>query len=545
MDELPSDIKLQIARKATGEVWQIEELLKTIRIEVEAREASDASKIHKDNSGVHSHRAPKPPGTTNSLVANESKIRCVYCNGEHYSASCESVVNAKERKDILRKSGRCFVCLKTNHMSRNCNSPRNCRHCNNKHHQSICERVHSPGAKSEERVKQDNDSNNGAAGLVNVTTTSTTHKCTNRRTVLLQTARAVAFNEKTNQSTSVRVLFDNGSQRSYVTDNVRSRLGLKATEKEKLKLNTLKKPGADESISIDALSYPVICSPLPSKIDVDLPHLAGLELADDWEDPRGSIDILIGSDYYWSVVTGEVVQGSDGCGPAAVTSKLGWLLSGPVDSTVGISATHSNLIVSSKSEVIQDSCKDDELTTTLRKFWDTETIGIHEVQDEGESKLFMTDVKYNGTQYEVGLPWGEDRPGRHYDLCFHRLKALHYNFIPNVFDDRNPIDSTNPEIKEGDIVLLKSDSTARNFWQLAKIEELIVSRDGKVRAAMVVTINNQGKPSRLRRVVQHLIPLKMQANVQDYRKDTVVVEASSQLRRAAAVAGELQRRKNY
>jgi hypothetical protein len=50
MDKLPSEIKLQVARKATGEVWEINELLKTIQVEVEAREASDASKVHNASS---------------------------------------------------------------------------------------------------------------------------------------------------------------------------------------------------------------------------------------------------------------------------------------------------------------------------------------------------------------------------------------------------------------------------------------------------------------------------------------------------------------
>ena len=120
----------------------------------------------------------------------------------------------------------------------------------------------------------------------------------------MQTARAVAFDENSNRSTPVRVLFDNGSQRSYVTDSLRARLGLKADKKEKVKLNTfgetryksqdcdivvlrLKKPGCDDSVSISALSYPAICSPLPSKVDFDCPHLEGLELADDWENPKG------------------------------------------------------------------------------------------------------------------------------------------------------------------------------------------------------------------------------------------------------------------
>jgi hypothetical protein len=73
----------------------------------------------------------------------------------------------------------------------------------------------------------------------------------------------------------------------------------------------------------------------------------------------------------------------------------------------------------------------------------------------------------------------------------------------SAVNSRNFSNST--EISEGDIVLLRSDSTARNFWQLAVIEEFISSRDGKIRAAIVRTSNGQGKPSRLRRVIQHLI----------------------------------------
>ena len=40
MEKLPSDIRLHIARKATGEVWKIAELLEAIKKEVAARESS-------------------------------------------------------------------------------------------------------------------------------------------------------------------------------------------------------------------------------------------------------------------------------------------------------------------------------------------------------------------------------------------------------------------------------------------------------------------------------------------------------------------------
>ena len=51
-----------------------------------------------------------------------------------------------------------------------------------------------------------------------------------------------------------------------------------------------------------------------------------LELADSAES-LNSIDILIGSNHYLDFVTGESIRGD--FGPAAVKSKLRWLLSGP------------------------------------------------------------------------------------------------------------------------------------------------------------------------------------------------------------------------
>ena len=37
--------------------------------------------------------------------------------------------------------------------------------------------------------------------------------------------------------------------------------------------------------------------------------------------------MLIGSDYYWDLATGEVCRGESG--PVAINTRLGWVLSGP------------------------------------------------------------------------------------------------------------------------------------------------------------------------------------------------------------------------
>ena len=58
------------------------------------------------------------------------------------------------------------------------------------------------------------------------------------------------------------------------------------------------------------------------------PRLMGLELAD--FSSSGStlpVDVLIGSDYYWELVTGSVSR--DSSGPTVIHTRVGWVLSGP------------------------------------------------------------------------------------------------------------------------------------------------------------------------------------------------------------------------
>ena len=77
---------------------------------------------------------------------------------------------------------------------------------------------------------------------------------------------------------------------------------------------------------MEALSFP-ICSSLPSAIRIDqFPELYDLELADPPSDKPESIDLLVGSNYYWNIVEEDTVR-TDG-GSTAVKDTLGWLLLG-------------------------------------------------------------------------------------------------------------------------------------------------------------------------------------------------------------------------
>jgi hypothetical protein len=96
-----------------------------------------------------------------------------------------------------------------------------------------------------------------------------------------------------------------------------------------------------------------------------------------------------------------------------------------VQGSVGNGAVHSNLIVEKSTDGCHDLTGDDEgLTKTLRQLWETEAIGITDLSGETESTPFITDMNRDGHRYEDGLPWKENRPGTHYELCYNRLKSL-------------------------------------------------------------------------------------------------------------------------
>ena len=73
---------------------------------------------------------------------------------------------------------------------------------------------------------------------------------------------------------------------------------------------------------------PLTCQPV-TLCQGNFEHLSGLKLADPANgSDRLEIDILVGSDYYGTLLTGKVKRGPSG--PFGVQTELGWVLSGPV-----------------------------------------------------------------------------------------------------------------------------------------------------------------------------------------------------------------------
>lgn len=166
-------------------------------------------------------------------------------------------------------------------------------------------------------------------------------------TILLQTATTVLFNPGLPETQMEgTVVFDSGSQQSYISRTAVVHLGLKRCGSKVLSIVTFgneegnkqhcdvvrielkRRDTSDQELTL--LSVPSVCGTVKAMARSDLkaryPQLSELDLADQ---AKSCTDcaipvILIRLDHYWSSVTGENIQSIDG--PVAARFELVLLL---------------------------------------------------------------------------------------------------------------------------------------------------------------------------------------------------------------------------
>ena len=197
------------------------------------------------------------------------------------SASCTQVVDVPARKEILRRAGRCYVCLKGHHhLSKDCRSSIRCEDCRGRHHVTICHRRTASDSDSSTPAGSAQGTSNGSSPALARTPATTSAFCAStQNSVLLQTAQLNLSNPCSSQpNTVVRAIMDSGSQRTYI---LRDELHLPVVATESLRIKTFGNT-ANYDISYDvvqlsvktedhgtlnmtALVVPMICHPLTSQ----------------------------------------------------------------------------------------------------------------------------------------------------------------------------------------------------------------------------------------------------------------------------------------
>ncbi|XP_057292161.1 uncharacterized protein LOC130614736 [Hydractinia symbiolongicarpus] len=408
-ERIPNELRMIISRNFGEEKWSVEKMLFFINNELQARERCTVTAKGKGQTPNENYKRGGI-STTDCLLTLDRK-KCVFCHDSHSPSRCSKVTNVQTRSQIMKKEGRCFLCLQHGHISKNCCSNYICNRCGRRHHISLC-------MKEKRAERKDKDNNGSEENPSNETNAN--HISQGNKGILLQTAKAFVSKERESRNIQTRFMFDSGSQRTYVTIELKEKLNLETIRKEKLIINTLnhsnsqsrelpvvklyvKTADRSSTVPIEAIAVPNICAPLSNqnaKYYADnYEHLKRLKLADFSNgETRLNVHVLIGLDHYYSFITGEVVRDPRG-GPIAINSKLGWILSG---------GEQSKANESSCMEV--HACRVDTENTILRdelnKFWQIESIGDGE--NENVLSSFKQTLEFNGERYVTELPFRPD-----------------------------------------------------------------------------------------------------------------------------------------
>ena len=242
--KIPGDVKLEISRKMPDGKWEIDKLLDVLQKEVTARERCASTSNGATGSFDGSAAALLTTGGRDNDQQRQNrstkKNQCLFCDKKgHPSKTCRKVPSAEERKVILYRKNRCYVCFSPTHKARDCNIGKICQTCGGKHHAMICEgcnnREDNANEGNNETVAPGNGNNTNERNVANncCAINAVSSKC-----VLLQTARADAMNTVSERTVSIRLIFDNCAQRSFIKAEIVEKLNLQCIGKEKLGVNT-------------------------------------------------------------------------------------------------------------------------------------------------------------------------------------------------------------------------------------------------------------------------------------------------------------------
>ena len=422
---LPSELRLEWARDGDGHESDLDFLLVFLDKEISRLERSEAFKGKKSSSEEKKTENKISKDRVYSAAAlhassKQEHPKCSFCGRKHKSENCYSILalNGKDRGEKIRSLGLCFKCLNSGHMSRECRARVRCTKCNGAHSVLLCGVRLEPNPKKEEGEGKEGSVNvSSDKPIVDVTLLSGQGgSCT-----ILQTAK-VQVSSGDGAFATARVMFDSGADRSYVSSNFVKKCkprwissaplpyssfgGHGAGKNEHRNVFELRLRNSDKKmVPVIAAEIPKICQPLfrPVVPYSVLDFFSNVELADDYlHDSPIEIDILIGLDYYWTLISPVDALQVDHI--VAMKSVFGYVLSGRLHES-----THKSMYSSAQLLCISSVSDSD-----LSKFWDLETVGIkpkelaESYNDTKVLREFESTVQFVNGRYEVALPWKDD-----------------------------------------------------------------------------------------------------------------------------------------
>ena len=463
MKSLPHSVALKISEKM-GNSRSLDEVMDTFLNHIENQERCESLtnvNKHSENRKPQNPHKSRPyengPRVSSAFSATSQpyKNTCAFCMDHgHFVGNCPTVVSVDDRLKIVKDNHLCYNCLKTGHNARRCPVRSTCQTCRKKHHIAICfmrfpprePPLHSRQQQPVTRTSQQPPRPEGVSReyvsqspSVNLSTNThiynSTHSGKRNTHICLQTGVCFIRNTVTNKVQKIRILFDQGSMHSYISAELAQFLELPIVGEERFEIQTF---GSSDSKNMDTkivnfqlergnfkfktnmYCAPYICQPLQN-VPLSGPafqELSALNLADPGVLYEKQLDVsmLVGCDLYWNFVDGDRFQTL--CGPKAVWSSLGYLLSGPlqISRELNVNAMefrsrhYVNFISNiSLNETFSESKENIEFD--LEKFHDVESLGISlPNSDDTIMTEFENTVEYVAEEkrYQIRLPWKDN-----------------------------------------------------------------------------------------------------------------------------------------
>lgn len=419
----------------------LEDLLEYIKIDIEALEKAQVGE--KENKrGEERKSANFAKGTAVGLHTSfeKTQIKCVFCKlSNHDTKNCRKNMTVEQRKKVLKEEGRCFKCSKKNHSAKYCkNNWIKCAVCKGNHLTLLCERKNK---ETNVRNNENNNNNEEASAADSVHLTSSLNIVKKKEeNIFLQTAKAIILNKNNDKDVLTRCIMDNGSQRTYITEELANALELPTICYEEFKIlafgeiNERKKANRFKQVKfyiksqyrsnimeLSAIVVPNICSnvlPVPMLQDKKYNFIQN-RLAENIvvsNDILPGINLLIGQDNYWLFNTNKIERLSES--RTAVFTHFGWTIQG------GRGKNNNN------NYIFHISQPEDDFNVS--KFWELESIGILNNDDAAISNT-MTSIRMIRNRYSVSLPWKLDKSklDSNRNNAENRLKTLTSRLICN------------------------------------------------------------------------------------------------------------------
>ena len=407
---------------------------------------------------------------------------CAFCTKNHYHDKCPVVTDFSERKEIAKKNKLCFKCLLKGHKIQKCRRTRNCFLCKSRsHHTAICDK------KIEDAAEE-----------------SQSTVVTSERSVFLETVDGVVADNKEKKSVPAKILLDKCAQSTYIVERLVKKLNLTPLKPDrKVKINAfadqngvqrvlqqyefvVKNPKVGCNVYVKGLAVPFIAPRLSGQryewAVEKYPQLAALQLSNLNDDRE--IEILIGMDFYNRIVGDEKKRFGPSGELVAISSKLGWVLSGPCDIPDSATSSHALLVGYEEEE---------SLSKQVAKFWDLDSLGIVE-NEKSVYDGFLDEVKFieSEKRYQIRLPFKEDHQmiGDQYQLSLKQLLQLKERFRKDsAFRDRYD-DVMQKQIKEG---IIERAELPAEPGKVSYLSHFAVIRDDRETTKLRVVYNGSAK----------------------------------------------------